>query len=73
MSKIKSLNARVRDYAEKEGIPYIDYFSNLVNSEGTAMDSRYADEVPAVHPNRDGYAVMENLLIDVIGNCRLQQ
>lgn len=66
MDKIRSLNKRVSEYAAAEGIPYIDYFSALVNEKGTAMDSRYANETPAVHPNKDGYAVMESLLIEAI-------
>lgn len=66
MPKIKSLNARVKEYAESEGIPFVDYFSSLVNPEGTAMDANYADEAPAVHPNKEGYAVMERLLLEAI-------
>lgn len=71
MPKIKSLNARVKEYADSEGIPFVDYFSSLVNSEGTAMSALYADEVPAVHPNRKGYTVMESLLLEAINNTRL--
>ena len=70
MPKIKSLNARVKAYAESEGIPFVDYFSALVNSEGTAMDPKYADETPAVHPNRAGYDVMEKLLIEAINEIQ---
>ena len=70
MDSIRSLNARVRAFAEAEGIPYADYFSALVNEEGTAMDSRYADEHPAVHPNTAGYAVMETILLDAVDRAR---
>ena len=70
MPKIKSLNERVREYADSEGIPFVDYFSSLVNSEGTAMDAEYADETPAVHPNKAGYAVMEELLMEAINSIR---
>lgn len=70
IDRIRSLNARVRAYADAEGIPYADYFSALVNEEGTAMDSRYADEHPAVHPNTAGYAVMETILLDAVDRAR---
>lgn len=70
MPKIRSLNARVREYAESEGIPYVDYFSALVNDEGTAMNPSYADENPAVHPNKAGYAVMEELLLRAVDSLR---
>ena len=66
MDKIRSLNARVKAYAEAEDIPYADYFSALVNDDGTSMDSAYADESPAVHPNAAGYAVMERILLDAL-------
>lgn len=71
MIKIKSLNARVKEYAENRGIPFVDYFSELVNPEGTAMDARYADETPAVHPNAAGYAVMEKLLLEALSEVSL--
>lgn len=66
MPKIKRLNRRVKEYADAENIPYIDYFSALINKEGTAMNAAYANESPAVHPNTAGYAVMERLLLDVL-------
>ncbi len=72
MDSIRSLNARVRAFAEAEGIPYADYYSALVNAEGTAMDSRYANDRPAVHPNAEGYAVMEGILLDAIARARRQ-
>ena len=66
MDKIRKLNARVRAYAEANGIPYADYFSALINDEGTAMNPEYADEKPAVHPNAVGYGVMEEILLSAL-------
>lgn len=66
IAKIQSLNTRVQAYAQAEGIPYVDYFSALINEDGTAMRSEYANDMPAVHPNAEGYAVMENVLIDTL-------
>lgn len=70
MDKIRSLNARVKEYAQKNKIPYVDYFSAMVNAEGTAMRSDLANDNPGVHPNAEGYKVMENLLLPVIKKLR---
>lgn len=66
MDKIRSLNARVKSYAAENAVPYVDYFSALVNDEGTAMKAEYADESPAVHPNALGYSIMEALLLEAL-------
>lgn len=68
MDKIRSLNARIMDYAVKNNIPYVDYFSALVNEAGDAMDAEYAPE--GVHPNIKGYAVMELLIKPVVEKIR---
>ena len=70
MDKIRKLNARVKAYAEANKIPYVDYFSAMVNAEGTAMKAELANDNPGVHPNADGYAVMESLLLPVIKKLR---
>ncbi len=70
MDKIRSLNARVKEYAQKNKIPYVDYFSAMVNAEGTAMRSDLANDNPGVHPNAEGYKVMESLLLPVIKKLR---
>ena len=70
MEKIRSLNARVKAYAEANKIPYVDYFSAMVNAEGTAMKPELANDSPGVHPNGAGYAVMESLLLPVIKKLR---
>jgi len=70
MQKIASLNARVKAYAKENKIPYVDYFSALVNEEGTAMRAEYAIDNPGVHPSDAGYEVMESLLLPVIQKKR---
>ena len=70
MEKIRSLNERVKAYAKENKIPYVDYFSAMVNAEGTAMRADYANDNPGVHPNAAGYAVMEGLLLPVIEKLR---
>lgn len=66
MEKIVSLNARVREYARKNNIPYVDYFDAMVTEDGTGMKPEYAVDTPGVHPNAAGYSVMEGLLLPVL-------
>lgn len=70
MSKIRHLNARVQEYAKKNKIPYVDYFSAMVSADGTCMNPDYAQDSPGVHPNAEGYKVMESLLLPVIEAMR---
>lgn len=70
MIKIRSLNARVKAYADAHKIPYVDYFSALLNEDGTAMKAELATDNPGVHPNAEGYAIMEKLLLPVIKKLR---
>ena len=53
--KIIALNAMIKDYAEKNGLVYLDYFSALVD-EQNGLKKDYAQD--AVHPNQAGYDVM---------------
>ncbi len=70
MEKIRHLNDRVKAYAKEHKIPYVDYFSAMLNEDGTAMNPDYAKDNPGVHPNAQGYAVMESLLLPVIQKLR---
>ena len=70
MDKIRSLNARVKAYAEANKIPYVDYFNAMLNEDGTAMNPELANDNPGVHPNAAGYAFMESLLLPVIKKLR---
>ncbi len=70
MEKIQKLNARVKAYADANKIPYVDYFSALLSEDGKAMKAEYAKDNPAVHPNKEGYKVMESLLLPVIEKVR---
>lgn len=73
MPKVRSLNARVKRYAEAQGIPYVDYFSAMVTADGAALRSDYALDNPAIHPNETGYKVMETLLLPVIEQVRSEE
>lgn len=70
MEKIIHLNNRVRAYAAENKIPYVDYFNALVTDDGRAMRPELAKDNPAVHPNDEGYKIMEDLLLPVINKLR---
>lgn len=56
---IAQLNAWLRDYADREGLTYIDYHTPLATADG-ALRAELGND--GVHPNRDGYAVMRRVL-----------
>lgn len=58
---IKRLNEMIKAYAKANKIKYIDYHSVLVDEHG-GLPKKYAAD--GVHPNMDGYAIMEQILID---------
>lgn len=66
--KIEALNKRIREYARRNNIPYVDYHAALADPatggmrEGTSRDG--------VHPTPAGYEVMESILLPVIENIR---
>lgn len=62
--KIQSLNARIRAYAASKHIPYVDYYPALVAGDGRSLRAEYSPD--GVHPNAEGYAVMEALVTRVV-------
>lgn len=62
--KIAALNKELAAYAEAEGIPFVDYFSALVSSDGRSTDPAYSAD--GVHPGDEGYARMEALILPVV-------
>ena len=66
MAKVRSLNALVKAYAEESGIPYVDWFSAMVSEDGSRMREELSGD--GVHPNPDGYAIMEELVLPYVVN-----
>lgn len=62
--QIDSLNALIREYAAANGIPLADYHSAMKTEDGAMIP---AFETDAVHPNLDGYKVMEKVLLETLG------
>ena len=59
-AKIEKLNARIRDYAARNRITFVDYYSKMVTGEEKALNPAYSND--GVHPTNEGYAVMEPLI-----------
>lgn len=66
MEKIQSLNGRIKEYAVANGIYFVDYYTPMVNSDHTAMNPAFAIDSPGVHPNSDGYDIMEIILLKTL-------
>lgn len=62
--KIVSLNERIRKYAEKKAIPFVDYYSSMVRTSDKALLPSYTQD--GVHPTAEGYQVMEGLIKPVV-------
>ncbi len=56
--EIALANRLIRGYCERNGIPFIDYFSAMAGQDGGMKPGLSHD---GVHPNAAGYAVMEPL------------
>ena len=61
--KIVSLNAWIRDYAERNGQVYLDYHSALADQRQGMKGDLSGD---GVHPNEAGYRVMAPLTLAAI-------
>ena len=66
LTNIPKLNALIESYANENGIPYVDYFNAMEDGQGGMKVPEHTAETDLVHPNANGYAVMEALLKPVI-------
>ena len=63
--KLERLNSRLRQFAEEKGIVYIDYFTSMVADDGESLREDYTFD--GVHPTLEGYKVMEEILLEALG------
>jgi lysophospholipase L1-like esterase len=61
--KIQSLNAKIKAYAKANKFAYADYYSAM-HDENHALIKSYGTD--GVHPNAQGYEVMEKIIKEVI-------
>ena len=57
--KVVALNKMIKEFAEKNNMHYLDYYTALVDSR-KGMKKQYAND--EVHPTLEGYKVMEPLV-----------
>ncbi len=69
IDKILALNQWMKEYAETEGIGYLDYYSAMVTDQHGLKPELSGD---GVHPNEAGYAIMASLVADAIAKSKLQ-
>jgi lysophospholipase L1-like esterase len=68
--KIVTLNQMIKNYAEKNGIIYLDFFSSMVD-ERKGLKAEYTSD--GVHPNETGYKVMAPLAEESITKALIQK
>ena len=57
------LNEMIKAYAKENKIPYVDYHSALKDEEN-GLPLKYSKD--GVHPNAQGYAVMESVIMPIL-------
>lgn len=65
--KITALNIMISKYAKSNSIQYVDYFSAMVDDQ-KGLKSIYSKD--GVHPNKEGYNVMQPIIETTIKNLR---
>jgi lysophospholipase L1-like esterase len=68
--KIAALNAMIKDYATKNKLVYVDYYSLMVTAD-KKMNPMLSND--GVHPTLAGYKVMEPLIQQAIGKALLKR
>ena len=63
LESVKKLNALLYDYAEKENIIFLDYYSFMKNEKGGMKDELTTD---GVHVTKEGYNLMSELAKKII-------
>ena len=66
VARIKNLNGLLKKYADDNDITWVDYYSLLEDGHG-AMKTGLADD--GLHPNANGYAIMEKVLVGTLANA----
>ena len=63
--KVIELNLLLKDYCLENNIQYVDYHSVMDDGNGGLKVPEHTAENDLVHPNKDGYKVMELSLIHI--------
>lgn len=60
---IEQMNAMIREYAQANGIPFVDYWSKMAAEDGGLLPGLSDDDV---HPTPAGYKIMEPLILQTL-------
>jgi|SRR6185312_6973105 len=66
VDRILAINAWIKDYAAKNGLVHLDYYSAMVDHKHGLPPALAGD---GVHPNKAGYAIMAPLASEAIGRA----
>ena len=69
IDNILALNHWMKEYAAREGIGYVDYYSSMVDDQH-GLKTEFSGD--GVHPNAAGYTVMAPLAADAIAKSKQQ-
>ncbi len=61
--KVIALNTLIQNYCSEKNIPYVDYYTAMVDGD-KGLDKQYTND--AVHPTLAGYKKMESILNPVL-------
>ena len=61
--EIIKLNVLLKEYARSAQVPYVDYHSAM-KDENDGLPKKYADD--GCHPNRNGYELMEKIILEYL-------
>jgi lysophospholipase L1-like esterase len=59
--KIIKINKALKVYSKKNNFIYLDYYTAMVDIKGGLKVPEYTSANDLVHPNKNGYLVMEKL------------
>lgn len=62
-SKIAFLNQKIKNYASVDSLCYVDYYKDLSDFD-SGLKKEYTFD--GVHPNKEGYVIMERLIVPLI-------
>ena len=66
--KVIKLNSLLKDYCNKNKLTYVDYYSAMDNGKGGLKVPEHTAADDLVHPNKAGYAVMEEVILKALNN-----
>lgn len=65
--KIPALNKMLEDYAKSKKFTYVNYFPEMADDKNGMQTQLTYD---GVHPNKEGYAIMEKILLPILKKLR---